>query len=110
MEDEPGKWDLLFEAIPPLAGLLGNIFGRDKPVTPKPLPPLFPEGQQALADWLFSWFFTKPGGGTDLYKLPTPISPRFEPDRPRSKRFRGCCWGRAARAPWTSWACRCSQA
>ena len=74
-EDEPGKWDLLFEAIPPLAGFLGSIFGQDKEVTPKSLPPLFPEGQQALADWLFSGFFQKPGGGFDLYKLPTPISP-----------------------------------
>lgn len=58
-----------------LGGVLGSILGQDEEVTPQPLPPLFPEGQQALADWLFSGFFQKPGGGFDLYKLKTALSP-----------------------------------
>lgn len=32
-------------------------------------PPIFPEGQQAFADWLFSSFFQKPGGGFDAYGM-----------------------------------------
>jgi len=43
---------------------------------PETVPPLFPEGQAAFANWLFSNFFPTQQGGFGLFNLPSAISPQ----------------------------------
>lgn len=65
----------ILPALPAILGAVGGLFGgRGQEINPQPLPPLFPQGQQAFGDWLFSGFFQKPGGGFDLFRLQNPIS------------------------------------
>lgn len=42
---------------------------------PEFVPPIFPQGQQAFSNWLFSNFYNTPQGGFGLFNLPTAISP-----------------------------------
>lgn len=43
---------------------------------PEFVPPIFPEGQSAFANWLFSNFFPTQQGGFGLYNLGSAISPQ----------------------------------